>query len=93
MAIQTGRCDGCGWFTIQIREITVGLQDTCQHYGNRMGIQPEDISACTMQAGGNMALLLGNIDYNKVQLLGCWHSNKMITYLHTPARLLVQGYM
>ena len=45
-----------------------------------------------MRAGGAMALLLGDVDYDKIKLLGRWRSDAMMVYLHTSARPLMQNF-
>ena len=37
-----------------------------------------------------MALLCGNIDFDIIKLLGWWHSNAMIRYLHVQAQPITQ---
>ena len=36
-----------------------------------------------------MALLCGNVDYNVIKLLGRWHSDQMMRYLHAQAQPIV----
>ena len=53
-------------------------------------IGPADLSARSLRAGGAMALLYGNIDFDVIKLLGQWHSNAMLRYLHVQAQPIVQ---
>jgi hypothetical protein len=52
---------------------------------NTLGIQPNDINARSLRAGGATALLCANIDQNTIQLLGRWKSDAMMRYLHVAA--------
>ena len=51
--------------------------------GPLLVIRLEDVSVQAIRANGVMALLLDIIDYDKINLLVCWCSNQMTTYLHT----------
>ena len=46
------------------------------------GINPKDVSARSLRAGGAMALLTGGCDTNVIKLLARWHSDAMMRYLH-----------
>ena len=56
------------------------------------GLQYSDISARSLRAGGAMALLCGNIDSDLIKILGRWHSNAMIRYLHQQAKPIMRRY-
>ena len=60
-----------------------------QHY---TGISPTAISARSLRAGGAMALLSGNVDHNIMQMLGRWHGDAMMRYLHAQCLPAVKGY-
>jgi hypothetical protein len=47
-----------------------------------IGIDPKDISARSLRAGGAMALLAGKCDSSIIKLLARWHSDAMMDYLH-----------
>lgn len=46
------------------------------------GIDPAQLSARSLRAGGAMALLAGQCDTNTIKLLCRWHSDAMMRYLH-----------
>jgi hypothetical protein len=46
------------------------------------GINPKDVSARSLRAGGAMALLAGKCDSSIIKLLARWHSDAMMDYLH-----------
>lgn len=72
-------------------QITAGdvrdtLRSALQVLGpSTLGIQPKDITARSLRAGGATALLGANIDPNSIQLLGRWKSDAMMRYLHISA--------
>lgn len=51
-----------------------------------------DISARSLRAGGAMALLCGQVDHNLIQMLGRWHSNAMMRYLHLQAKPVMSKF-
>ena len=54
------------------------------------GIHADHISARSLRAGGAMALLCGNVDFDVIKLLGRWHSDAMLRYLHVQAQPIIQ---
>ena len=46
------------------------------------GIDPAELSARSLRAGGAMALLSGGCDSDIIKLLGRWKSDAMMDYLH-----------
>ena len=46
------------------------------------GIAPKNLSACSLRAGGVMALLQGGCDPSVIKLLARWKSDTMMQYLH-----------
>ena len=49
------------------------------------GIDPKNISARSLRAGGAMALFTGGCDSNQIKLVARWHSDSMMLYLHQTA--------
>ena len=39
-----------------------------------------------------MALLCGNVDHNLIQMLGRWHSDAMMRYLHLQAQPIMNKF-
>ena len=56
------------------------------------GLQAKEISARSLRAGGAMALLCGNVDSDIIKLLGRWHSDQMMRYLHAQALPITQRF-
>ena len=80
------------WKWIKSATITAAMRASADKIGESLGFSRGDISARSMRAGGAMALLLSNVDTDKIKLLGRWRSDAMMRYLHTTARPLVQGF-
>jgi len=66
-------------------ELTLHLRQTCSTLGNTLGIAPQDISICSLHSSSAMALLIADVDTNKIRLLGQWRSDEMLQYLHVQA--------
>jgi hypothetical protein len=56
----------------------------------RTDISPNEVSTRSLRAGSAMALLCRKVDKNLIQMLGRWHSDAMIRYLHMQAQPIVQ---
>ncbi len=61
------------------------LRTRCKVLGPALNIQPDEISARAVRAGGAMSLLRAKIDPLHIRLLGRWKSWTMIRYLHRSA--------
>jgi hypothetical protein len=70
---------------IRPANITNQLRFAARQLFHETGIDPSSISARSLRAGGAMALLCGKVDSNTIQLLGRWHSDSMLLYLHQEA--------
>ena len=60
----------------------------CQHatlLQHKTGVDPKEYTPRSLRAGGAMALLLGGCDDLVVKLVGRWHSDSMMEYLHQAA--------
>ncbi|KAL7474742.1 hypothetical protein ACHAW6_000702, partial [Cyclotella cf. meneghiniana] len=73
--------------------ITNALRDVVTLLGPELGFLPSDISTCCLHASGAMALLLGQIDTDIIQLIGRWRSDERLRYLHLQAAPLMQDYV
>ena len=69
--------------TQHIRQAAVALFDDT-------GIDPSKLTARSLQAGGAMALLCAHCDTDQIKLLGQWHSDTMMRYLHQEAQPVLQ---
>ena len=67
---------------IRAVDITKQLRFSATALETTTGIQPARISARSLRAGGAMALLCAHTDKETIKLLGRWHSDAMMQYLH-----------
>jgi hypothetical protein len=58
---------------------------------HQMGLKHSDISDRSLHAGGDMVFMSGRIDYN-IHMIGGWHSNTMLQYLHLQAKPLMRQF-
>jgi hypothetical protein len=77
------------WRDIDTPTLTTRLRSTVTVLGRAYGLQPTDISVRSLCASGAMALLCAQVDTNVIRLLGRWHSDKMLRYLHVQSFPLV----
>ena len=56
------------------------------------GIDPRELSARSLRAGGAMALLSGGCDNDIIKLLSRWKSDAMMDYLHQQSCFLSSGF-
>jgi hypothetical protein len=59
---------------------------------HRNGIAAMEVSACSLRAGRDMALMYGHIDMTNIHVMGGWHSNAMMWYLHIQASPILNKY-
>jgi site-specific recombinase XerD len=78
--------------SIKAKQITDTIRQAMIVNFHRTGINPEEVSARSLRAGGAMALLCGKVDKNLIQMLGRWHIDSMIRYLHMQAQHIVQHF-
>jgi hypothetical protein len=71
------------WKPVTSASITAQLRIVALQLLPTLGIQPSDISACTLCPGGAMAFLGAQVDTNVICLIGRWHLDEMLQYLHT----------
>lgn len=76
-------------FVINTTHLTNHLRSTVASFGTTFGLQPNDISVCSLWSSSAMALLCVNVDTDRIHLLGRWRSDEMLRYLHVQAVLVV----
>jgi hypothetical protein len=77
---------------IQAKDVTDVLRLAAGSLRRETGLSPEEISARSIRAGGAMALLCGKIDHDTIKLLGRWHSDAMMRYLHVQAEPIMRNF-
>jgi hypothetical protein len=77
---------------IKAKQITDTIRQAMIINFHRTGINPAEVSARSLRAGGAMALICSKLDKNLIRMLGRWHSDAMIRYLHMQAQPIVQHF-
>jgi hypothetical protein len=77
---------------IKAKDVTESLRYAAVATAHQTGLHYSDISAKSLRAGGAMALLCGKIDHNTIRMLGRWHSDAMMRYLHLQAKPLMREF-
>jgi hypothetical protein len=77
---------------IRPADITAALRCSTAIIGPSVGFLPSDISARSLRAAGAMALLCAQVDSNVIRLLGRWHSDEMLRYLHVQAEPVMRDF-
>jgi hypothetical protein len=73
------------WFSVTSTVLTSSLRQSAATLGPTIGLSPGDISIRSLRSSGAMALLCGNVDTDRIRLLGRWRSDEMLRYLHVQA--------
>ena len=68
------------------------IRDAVAALGPSLGFLPSEVSAHCLRAAGATALLLAQVDPDVIHLIGHWHSDKMLRYLHVQAYPLMKDY-
>jgi hypothetical protein len=74
---------------VKPKDVTDTLRHAMRVNVHRTGIQATEISARSLRAGGAMAMFFGKIDINNIRLMGRWHSDAVMRYLHGQAQPIV----
>jgi hypothetical protein len=77
------------WRKIDTAFLTRPLRTAVTTMGDRYGIQPAEISVRFLRSSGAMSLLCAKVDTDTIRLLGRWHSDEMLRYLHVQTFPLV----
>ena len=74
--------------------ITAHLKSTVKLLAgtHHLGFTYKDISARSLRAAGDMALLFSGVDTDIISLIGCWRSDEMLWYLHVQADPIMRNY-
>jgi hypothetical protein len=77
---------------VKAKDVTNFLRHAMRINTHRTGIKPLEISARSLRAGGAMALLHGKVDLSNIRMMGWWHSDAMMRYLHVQAQPILGNY-
>ena len=80
------------WYKIKPSDITAALRSAVTFLGPELGFLPSDVSARCLRAAGATALLNSKVDGDLIKLLGRWHSDAMLRYLHLQAAPLMKNF-
>ena len=80
------------WAKITPIHITTILCNAVSFLGPELGFLPSDVSARCLRAAGATALLNAKVDGDVIKLLGRWHSDAMLRYLHLQAAPIMKDY-
>jgi hypothetical protein len=72
-------------------EVDVLRQAMAANY-HQMGVHASEISARSLRTGRAMAMLFGKIDINSIIMMGRWHSDAIMWYLHVQAQPNIGNY-
>jgi hypothetical protein len=77
---------------VKARDVTEVLRCAMRLNIHHTGIEPLEISARFLRAGGAIALLHGNVDLSNIRMMGRWHSDAMMRYLHVQVHPILGKY-
>jgi hypothetical protein len=77
---------------IKPKDVTDVLRQAMTANFHRTGVHASEVSARSLRAGGAMAMLFGKIDINSIRMMGRWHSDAMMRYLHVQAQPIIGNY-
>jgi hypothetical protein len=77
---------------MKAKDVTEVLRHAMRINIHRTGIEPLKISARSLRAGGAMALLHGKVDLSNIRIMGRWHSDAMMHYIHVQAQPILGNY-
>jgi hypothetical protein len=81
------------WYHISPSQITMALRSAVSSFDpNSLGFTASDISAHSLQATGSMALLCAHVDTDIICLVGRWHSDEMLRYLHVQVEPIMRNF-
>ena len=80
------------WAKITPTHITTTLRTAVSFLGPELGFLAADVSARCLRAAGATALLNAKVDGDVIKLLGRWHSDAMLRYLHLQAAPIMKDY-
>ena len=80
------------WKNINPTIISKTLKTIITSCGLNLGFEAKDVSALSLRAAGDIVLFCAGVDSNIIKLIGRWHSNEMLIYLHMQAEPLTRNF-
>ena len=79
------------WQQIREYNITAAIKTVVRAAGTSICFTEAVIKSLSLGAGGDMALLMEQVDPDTIFLVGWWRSNTMIRYIQTKAKSFTEG--
>jgi hypothetical protein len=83
---------GRRFFDTTSRRLTSFLRTAIAGVGPEHGVSPEEASTMNLRPSGATALLCSDVDTDLIRLMGRWHSDAMIRYLHVQVLPIVTRF-
>jgi hypothetical protein len=80
------------WVAIKAKDSTDVIRLAMTINFHCTGIAAAEVSARSLRAGGDMALMYGHIDMNNIRMMVRWHSDTMMRYLHIQETPILNKY-
>jgi hypothetical protein len=77
---------------VKANDVTLLLRNAVRINVHHTGIKASEVSARSLRAGGAMSLLHGRANLNNIPMMGRWHSDAMMRYLHVQAQPILGNY-
>jgi hypothetical protein len=77
---------------IKAKDITDTLRHAITMNYHRTGIHATEVSERSLHPGGAMEMMCRKIDMNNIRMMGRWHSDAMMRYLHVQAQPIIERY-
>jgi hypothetical protein len=78
--------------TVKAKDVTDVFLCAMTIYYTKVGIKATEISAPSLRAGGAMVMVFGWIELDTIWMMGKWHSDAMMSYLHIQAQPIINNY-
>ena len=80
------------WHVLKRKYLTDTIHASVCRIRRTVGIRPEEVSTHSLCASIVMAILIGGIDSNVIQIIRKWKSETMLCYLHILVESLTRNH-
>jgi hypothetical protein len=77
---------------VKAKDVTEVLHNAMRLNVHRTGIEASEVRARSLRAGGAMSILHGRVDLSNIRMMGRWHTDVMMRYLHVQAQPILGNY-
>ena len=81
------------WGNIALNMILKTINTTVGFCRPNLGFEVKDLSARSLYATGDIAILYAVVDSDIIKLIGHWRSNEMLRYLHVQSNPLMRNFL